>query len=243
MRYLPTQGKAPHLLSSSRIQNGEWAKMGYYIDVKLPDLSEFKDGFPAVNVLFAGLGPADFKTRALMAAFLRLTGTAIRQYENARAIVQWLHSATHSAIPVGAFHDSSGYFEACITNMHRATQAMLALKRRPDIQMDVKAVLPKKIHFTQDTVEQRVREVRDAVQHFDELIFQGVPSPGVAIVLVADGYEENRGDDTFKVIDRLKIGNYEIRFDELCQWLREMAKCANALRSYGPPGTATSDET
>jgi hypothetical protein len=216
--------------------------MGYHVRTQLPDLSDFKHGFLAVNTIFAGLGPSDFTTRALMSAYLRLAGTACQQYEAGRQLIEWLWRESHGSIPLGAIQAACGFFEACITNMHRATGVMIALKRQKNVQQDVKDILPERVRFTQEPVAARLRTMRNAVHHFEGLILKGKPPDNKPIALTADGLVTTSGKDAVKVIDRLKIGDQEILFDELCQWLREMAECAKALQSYRPASPTAPSE-
>lgn len=207
----------------------------YYVDVRIPDLSAFRPGFPGhyVRLIFRDNQPQDFRTRALTSTFIQLTETAIWQYENGRELIEefWIKRDPGS-IPIGSFIRASGYFESCITNMHRATECMIAIRGRRYVQQDAKDLLPKPIRFIQEPVAGRLRAMRNAVQHFERQILAGQPPNKVRYILAADGPEIEEGDDKTKLIDRLMIGEIEIEFSELCQWLQEMAKCAGAISNY-----------
>jgi hypothetical protein len=139
-----------------------------------------------------------------------------------------------ASVPIDAFISASGYFEACITNVHRATECMKAIKRRRDVQLDVKQLLPKGIRFIQEPVAGRVRNMRDAIQHFEREILSS-SGEVTNVMLVADGSVIERGEDKVKIINMLKIGDHQIDFCDLSYWLREMAKCAEVISRYRRP--------
>jgi hypothetical protein len=143
--------------------------------------------------------------------------------------------STHAAIPLEVHTMASAYFEACLTNMHRAVRCMIKIRSRPDVPADLKSLIPKKPRFTEPRVADRIRDVRDAAQHLEEQVLKGTVPEKTPFMIIAVGQEtpvpEEPGQ-TLKTIDRLQIGTYEIKFSELCAWLQEMGECAEKITNY-----------
>ena len=95
-------------------------------------------------------------------------------------------------------------------------------------------------HFTKDSIANRIREVRDTIQHMDERVLKGKLPEGKTFMLTATGPEtpvldSDQPNQTRKVIDRLTIGDVEVLFSELAAWLHEMGKCAESISKYKRP--------
>jgi hypothetical protein len=98
-------------------------------------------------------------------------------------------------------------------------------------------MFPDTPHFTKDAIANRIREIRDAIQHMDERVLKGEIPEGTTFMLTATGPvtpvpDSDQPNQTLKKIDRLTIGDTEVLFTELVAWLREMGKCAELISQY-----------
>jgi hypothetical protein len=215
--------------------------MSMLFELSLPDLSSLKTGFPQFYEELPTYDDAilNVRTRALMGLFVRLTEAALRRYDSGRLVVESLWSGRLKrqtngiytvAIPV--LLDACSDFESCVTATHRATECMRAIKSQRFVPRDLQSALPKRIRFIEETVAARVRDLRNAVLHFEEQILHGDLENGGPTTLFAYGPQTLRDGKLVQKIDRLRIADLEITFAELCQILREMAACAERLARY-----------
>ena len=127
------------------------------------------------------------------------------------------------------------YFEACLTNMHRAVLFMRRILNRPDVPKALKNLFPDKPLFTRSHITDRICNVRNAIQHLDKKVLNGTIPANTPFALRANGPETpipHEPAQTLKTIDRLQIGSHEIPFSDLCKWLLEMARCAEQISEY-----------
>jgi hypothetical protein len=206
------------------------------IQLEIPELTEFSNGFPShwVNIIFTRNRPDTYQIHAIVTTYVRLVEAAMAEYRQGRLLVHafWNH---HGSLQMSAHNMAAAYFEACLTNMHRAVQCMIKIRGRRDVPEDLKSLIPKKPRFTEDRIASRIRDVRHAVQHLEEQVLDGTVPERTPFMIQAVGPEapipEEPGQ-TLKTIDRLQIGSFEITFSELCSWLREMGQCAEAISRY-----------
>jgi len=134
------------------------------------------------------------------------------------------------AIQIGAFNDACGYLEMCITNMHRVTVSMKRLKSSPEIPKDLKDKLPLKPTFLRSA--KRIEKMRALVHHTLDRIAKGEIAENTPFAIMPTGPERTENGQFIKIIDRVKVGNEEIRFYELSSWLKEMAACAEVIAAH-----------
>jgi hypothetical protein len=203
--------------------------MGFHLDLQFPNLSEFQNGF--VRYWMASTftqSPWGQKTSPLVTAFMRTAETTLRDYEYGRhLILQFLQGPRPpNTIPIGQLNGGTAFLEACITNMHRATECLKKIRSSRDVPDTLKILLPTPLAFVKGRAADKIREMRHEVQHFERRILSGTQPEGTKLFLTIDGPQRKQGSDTIKVYDRLAIGEHEILLTDLAEWLREMAKCA-----------------
>jgi hypothetical protein len=208
------------------------------VEIAIPELTEYPSGFPGhwMNITFLGNRPDEYKIHAIVTTYVRLVEGAYVHYGNARRLVQAFWD-NHKAIAIGSHNLSAIYFEDCINSMHRAVLCMKRIRRNPEVPEGLKNMFPDTPHFTKDAIANRIRGIRDAIQHMDELVLKGQIPEGTAFMLMATGPEtpvpdSNQPNQTLKRIDRLTIGDAEVLFTELVAWLHEMGKCAESISKY-----------
>jgi hypothetical protein len=117
---------------------------------------------------------------------------------------------------------------------------MKRIRSYPEVPADLKNLFPNKPQFTTKSIANRIRGIRDAIQHMDEQVLKEAIPQSTPFSLVATGPEtpvldSDQPNQTLKVIDRLIIGSDEILFSELVTWLHEMGECAEVVSKYERP--------
>ncbi|MFN4310074.1 MAG: hypothetical protein ACK4FK_05715 [Ferrovibrio sp.] len=189
-----------------------------------------------ITQIFGGGFSDETRTNSLIALYMRLVENALRQYETGRKLIHevWFKRAP-SEIPMSKFVSAMGFFETCITNMHRATECMIAIRSRPFVPQDFKSHLPKPIRFIQEPVAAQLRNMRNAIHHFESEILNGNLPEGSRVLLHVDGPVTKVGDDSRKVIEHIELGENLIKLSELSNWLSEMYRCAHQICLYKKP--------
>jgi len=214
------------------------------VTIAIPELTLYPDGFPShwlhiISVGFLGNRLDAYKIHAIITTYVRLVEGAYVHYKNARQHVQAFWN-THDSIAIGSSNLSATYFEDCINSMHRAVLCMKRIRSYPEVPAGLKNLFPKKPQFTTDAVANRIRGIRDAIQHMDELVLKETIPENTPFMLIANGPEtpvldSDQLNQTLKVIDRLTIGSDEVLFAELVTWLHEMGECAEVISKYKRP--------
>lgn len=215
--------------------------------VEIPEISKYPDGFPShwLNLIFSGNRPDEYKIHAIVTTYVRLIEGAFVHYRQARLHVLEFWNELHS-LPIGRLNLSSTYFENCIDLMHRAVLCMRGIRCNPEVPTVLRAAFPTEPNFATEAIADRLRKLRNSVQHMDEKVAGGQIEKGAPFMLLATGEESpmpDQPDQTLKVIDRLIIGDRHILFSELATWLIEMGDCAELISnvqfvSMPPPHTA-----
>ena len=114
------------------------------------------------------------------------------------------------------------------------------IRSNREVPADLKALFPTKPRFTADVVADRLRGVRDTIQHMEEKVLKAEIPEGTPFMLTATGdetpvHDSDQPNQTLKVIDRLIIGDMQIFFAELAEWLTEMGDCAAVISKYQRP--------
>jgi hypothetical protein len=208
------------------------------VEIAIPELTQYPNGFPShwMNIIFLGNRPDDYKSHAIITTYVRLVEGAYVHYRNARQLVQAVWN-NHGAIAIGSHNLSSIYFEDCINSMHRAVLCMKGIRHNREVPEGLRSMFPDTPHFTKDAIANRIRGIRDVIQHMDARVLKGQIPEGTTFMLTATGPEtpvpeSNQPNQTLKRIDRLAIGDAEVLFTELVAWLREMGKCAESISKY-----------
>ena len=179
--------------------------MGFYLRLEFPDLSEFQNGF--VRYWAASTftpSPWGQKTSPPVTAYMRTAETALREYEYGRRLISWFFRGPKppNTIPIGQLNGGTAFLEACITNMHRATECLKTIRSHPDVPDTLKALLPTPLAFVKARAADQIRAMRNEVQHFERRILSGTQPEGTKLFLTIDGPQRKEGDDTIKIYDR-----------------------------------------
>lgn len=183
-----------------------------------------------------------FEINALTSTYVRLVSAALVEYEEGSKRLREFWS-THTSVNLSAMNRSISHFESCIFNANRATNCFRRL--RGDRMRDpiALALRQQKFHFSQAEIADRIREMRNEIHHLEDSVLDGLITQGQDFALKADGPEvphPTESNQTVKTIDRLVIGNHEILFSELVQWLEEMTVAVSMITEVLPNSSTTS---
>ncbi len=209
-----------------------------YIEFELPEIHEYPSGFPQywVKTLFIHSPSNRYQINALTSTYVRLVEAALFEYQ-AGSVKLKEYWATHSSLNLGAMHRSMSHFESCISNMYRAINCFLKLRR--DRKQDPLSLLlnAEKAGFAADSVANRIRTIRNEIHHLEEMVVKERIADGQPFALKPDGAERphfTEPNQTIKTIDKLVIGSREVRFNELAIWLTEMSHFAAKIADFSP---------
>lgn len=209
-----------------------------YMEFDLPDLSESADGVPQywMKTLLIQSPSSRYQINALTSTYVRLVEAALIEYQLGAAKLREFWD-THMSFNLGAMHRSMSHFETCLSNLYRATNCFRRLRHdRGQDPISLESSHEKAI-FATDPVSDRFRLVRNEIHHLEEMVMDGRISEGQPFGLKPDGPEVSHPTEpnqTIKTIDRLVIGEREVRFSELSDWLTEMVKNAKRISDYLP---------
>jgi hypothetical protein len=209
------------------------------VSIEIPDITDFPNGFPGywLNNIFKGSISLSYSTNALVTTYIRLVEAALTEYRLGQVRLREFWN-THDSLNLGAIHKSIAHFEACLTDMHRAIRCFNRLRKNRNVPQEFRIFLSlDKLTFVADNVTDRLKNMRDAIHHIEEKVFDGTILDGSSFTLRPDGPETPISDEpgqSLKLIDRLTIGDMEITFSELAKWLVEMGHQAEKISGYKP---------
>ena len=206
------------------------------MDMKLPEIVDHPNGFPNhwLNVFFLNNKPGSHQSHAIATTYVRCVEAALSDYRLARNLTLEFWDVS-TGFKFGALNAATSHFESCITNMHRAVRCMIGLHSRTDIPDDFRCLISPKPTFTKGAIERQIRTVRATIQHMEVKVERGEVPENTPFFVKADGPEvpvEGDPGQTIKTIDRLVIGSVEILLADLCAWLSEMGRSADAIASF-----------
>jgi hypothetical protein len=197
--------------------------------------------------MFVGTPSEIAQVNALASTFMRLTASAIDEYglgvKALRAV--W---ADHTSLGLYEMHKSIAHFEHCVSDMHRAIRAYRALRKAQDpLALYLAEDEPtRKPAFVSDGVATPVRNVRDAIHHLEQKLFNGEITDGQHVVVGPTGPERphpTQAGQILKTFDRLAIGPHELTFSDIAACLSEMGQVAARIAQFDRPGLSSDDAT
>jgi hypothetical protein len=171
----------------------------------------------------------------MLTSFVRFVEAGRAQYRVGRSATQKFVSANQNLY---GFVDASTAFETCVGYMHRAIRCMSAILTKSDVAAASRALFPAEPSFMAAAAN-KVKNVRDAVQHSYEQVFNGTIPVGTPFMLALAGTEvdtptTDNPQQTTKTWDGIEIGSHGISFAEMAVWLDQMAEAAEAIVAYRP---------
>lgn len=204
--------------------------------LEIPEL-QGPQAFPG-QLLNVFLGPqcSNYAGQAMLTSFVRFVEAAQMQYHVGSAAAQRFVDESQNLY---SFFDASSAFEACIGYMHRAIRCMKAIRSQKEVAVASLALFPKRPAFMADDVQKQLRNVRDAIQHNYEKVFDGSIPQGTPFMLTLAGTEvltptADNARQTTKTWNGVEIGEHRISFADISAWLNQMAFAAEAIVTYRP---------
>jgi hypothetical protein len=172
----------------------------------------------------------DWQLFGLVMNFIRLVDVAIGEYESGRRKAEewWTNTETEGS----AYLATSGYFETCLTSMHRAICHLHALKMHRSTPPHFAPALPLTSSVLTKAGDREIELMRHAIQHLEARILGTGQPPiqeGEPFALFLTGHEWQRDGISEKRLDRLTLGGRSIRFLDLTRWLAELHQFARSL--------------
>ena len=188
------------------------------VDLKIPDLSDLRNlsVWFAVTRLLLASGPKSYAQYALVVNYICLIDLAVDEYQDGRELA--LSDLEHGEI-IGVMIRAAGYFEACISNVKRALNHLKVIRSQKDFPPDLKNGLPRTLKVLRGNVENKITNIRNAIQHLERDIENLNVTQDDPICLILES-------------DQLLLGGYSISYQELSEWLKEFHKCATTIHGY-----------
>jgi hypothetical protein len=170
----------------------------------IPDLSGLDDNLTANLLLSMSIGrgfPAS-NAQHLVTALVRTTESALRLYEAARARL----TAAAAERSLAGYLRGVSEMELTYMALNRAMRVAVALVESPETKV-IKRMLPNQ------SERNRLRKIRDAIEHREGPIKANQAGIGKTIALSVSETESTIDDDTQR---------YATRHDELASWIQAL---------------------
>lgn len=179
------------------------------------------------------------KIITLSSTFVRCVFSAREDYLAASEHLRTAYQATR-AMHLSEIYRCISRFESRISSIYLAECAFDRLRRRRELSVEsTKVINDRKPSFIAPAVRDRLKAMRDTMEHIEELLAEGKLTEDLPYMVQPTGEERPQTDsaqlaDTIVVIDRLRIGEHVVRFAELVEWLSEMVAFVEKIRSLMP---------
>lgn len=207
-----------------------------FIEFDIPDLQDVEKSLLPywAKTIFADPISKEYQVVVLAGNYVRLVEASVAEYNLAHMKLKefW---GTHGYLNLSAMHRSVSHFENCLSSMYRAANGFRKLRRHQSRDPLCLRLNMERPSFATDAIGGRFRKMRHEIHHLEEMVVNGRLQPGQPIALKPDGPELPHPTDsnqTIKTIDRLAIGEREVKFTELAGWLREMVVTAQVIMEF-----------
>ncbi len=208
-----------------------------YVEFDVQDINEYQNGFPGywLQKFFNNPIPDNYQISSLITTFIRLVEAALVEYRlGAKMLKEYWN--THSSINIGAMNRSVSHYESCLSDAYRAINCFMQFRRNRDLPEGLRRVLSEpKPRFVVDYVYEQLKNFRNKIHHTERDLMEGKIQQNQSIAVRPDGPEvphPEEANQTVKTIDRLVIGQLELKFSDLAMWLREMGRFAEKISTY-----------
>jgi len=165
-----------------------------------------------LNRVFAGGGPTEQKSYALVMNFVRIVDKLVADYERTRAnLTEFVNTPNNVMAPLIY---ATNNCESCITTIIRAIKLGRRIRRDQNGPQ-----IAKKLFVLSDSVSIKLNGIRNAIEHIDDHIASDTWTPDEPICLIIKN-------------DRLEVVSEEITYAELADWVRQLNELAEKLAMY-----------
>lgn len=218
------------------------------LNLPKPEISHSVNGF-WLRSIFGDFPTENWKVNALTSTFVSLAQNAASEYEQACAYAEdfYINSRGRGGLSLGSMHMMARRYENVISNTHRSIGAFSKLRGHRDAPQKFRDHLnANRPAFLSNGFANRVRAMRNAVHHMDEMVGTERLRQGQPLHVLLSGLEtpvqcDDQPNQTLMVFDRLTLGTDVILLSELCECLNEMGRQAEYICTYGassaPPDT------
>ena len=160
-----------------------------------------------LNVFFANGGPSDFAAAAYSRNFIRLCDLAIQEYNLARKeLIKYVSTSNNVMSPLFV---ATGHLEQCIHAIRRAIR-FARHKNGPRLP---------RTEVISSSVEYRIRDLRDAIEHTDERVREQKIKQGEFLMLAVNS-------------NSIALEGKEIFYSELAEWLKQLHQLSEFVATY-----------
>jgi hypothetical protein len=187
-------------------------------ECKMPDLSGLDSLMGRLFIqAFIGEPGLSQKTRLYRSNFIRLADKALREYHESRELIlaqiAEMNRSTESISRDGRniyLFTFTDHIETCINAVRRLYKLLGRIKAEKQ-----SPGLPRELRRLVETMEVIIVDIRDAIEHIDEMIQKDEVAPNRPIMAA--------GSENW---DAVVVANEEIKFEDLAMVLRKMHEIA-----------------
>ncbi len=199
------------------------------VAISIPDV-DIKPIMPIRHAMkfFAGKGPKNYLDTAMLENLARLAEHTAMEFTLGKecTVKFWRGDA---APDISIIARAGSHFENSITGIHRGLLHLMTIRRRKQILTQSSTSLPKNLFIHRDSTRNKIRSLRNGIQHLDKAVLKGEMPEGEPFFPIAVGKEVPSGINTLKTLDQLQIGAETIKFSDLACWINELKDCARQL--------------
>lgn len=215
-------------------------KVDFALPVVLPPTATVSQYW--FRYMFAGSPSESPQINALANTYMRMVEAAVVEYNLASAALREVW-ADPMSIGLRAMHRSISHFESCVSDIHRAIASYSRLRNHRAMDALTLYLAEVKPRFISSRISDRIREIRNAVHHSEEMVLAPEFPEGQSIALKPDGdvvpHPTEEGM-TLKIYSRLEIGPLVLPFSLIADCLNELSEVAAKVAQFDPREQPTS---
>lgn len=167
-----------------------------------------------LNIIFGGAGTKDPKAGIFLRSYVRLVDKSLEDYELSRACFTEFVNRNDNNLLSPLFR-AIGHMENCLNSLVRVSRYVEKMAAHPEMSKELT-----ELRVLGDGNFDRIRKVRNSVEHMDERVRDGKVEPGELSTLWMDE-------------EYITLEGRKITYQELGEWLSELHELATRLAKYG----------
>lgn len=192
------------------IKSRQTIKLPRPTECNMPDLSDLDDKniLGIANKILTGDIAKEYKSKAFIINFVRITDQTIREYRDARiAFLEYINN--QPSMYISPLFEAIGHFETLLIGLRRASLLIRRMKRNEETSRIVNEQVNK-------DVDNRIENIRHAIEHLDEKLAKG---------------EINEGDPWFLIPqnDYIHLYEHKVSYQEIAEYIRTLHSIAQKI--------------